>query len=212
MLVVDDEPDARDLIAAVLIGRGAEVVSVESGGEALVEMERQRFDVLVSDIGMPLMDGYALIERVRQLPVERGGRIPAAALTAYAGSRRPDARTVSGIPDAHSKAGRARQADNRSGQSCREILRAFDYQLSEHIEAASFSIAATEFAPIDSSQLRVFWFPQLRLAPSLKNPGRFSFTTKTRLLLSACLLPALAFIFPNLMEPWSGSLVDYAGG
>jgi CheY-like chemotaxis protein len=41
--------------------------------------------VLVSDIGMPLMDGYALIEKVRQLPAEHGGRIPAAALTAYAG-------------------------------------------------------------------------------------------------------------------------------
>jgi PAS domain S-box-containing protein len=85
VLVVDDEPDARELIAAVLIGRGADVVSVESAGEALEEMERQRFDVLVSDIGMPLMDGYALIEKVRQLSAERGGRIPAAALTAYAG-------------------------------------------------------------------------------------------------------------------------------
>ena len=85
VLVVDDEPDARELVAAVLTGRGAEVVSVGSAGEALEEMERQRFDVLVSDIGMPVMDGYALIEKVRQLPAERGGRIPAAALTAYAG-------------------------------------------------------------------------------------------------------------------------------
>jgi len=85
VLVVDDEPDARELVAAVLTGRGAEVVSVGSAGEALEEMERQRFDVLVSDIGMPQMDGYALIEKVRQLPAERGGRIPAAALTAYAG-------------------------------------------------------------------------------------------------------------------------------
>ncbi len=85
VLVVDDEPDALELIAAVLKGRGAEVVSVESAGEALEEMERKRFDVLVSDIGMPLMDGYALIEVIRQLPAERGGSIPAAALTAYAG-------------------------------------------------------------------------------------------------------------------------------
>ena len=85
VLVVDDEADARDLIEAVLTGRGAEVVSVESGAEALKEMERQRFDVLLSDIGMPLLDGYALIEKVRQLPAEQGGRIPAAALTAYAG-------------------------------------------------------------------------------------------------------------------------------
>lgn len=85
VLVVDDEPDARELVAAVLTGRGAEVISVGSAGEALAEMERGRFDVLVSDIGMPEMDGYALISKVRQLPKERGGRIPAAALTAYAG-------------------------------------------------------------------------------------------------------------------------------
>ena len=85
VLVVDDEPDARELVAAVLTGHGAEVVSVGSASEALEEMERQRFDVLVSDIGMPLMNGYGLIEKVRQLPEERGGRIPAAALTAYAG-------------------------------------------------------------------------------------------------------------------------------
>jgi PAS domain S-box-containing protein len=85
VLVVDDEPDARELVAAVLTGSGAEVVSVGSAGEALEEMERQRFDVLVSDIGMPEMDGFSLISKVRQLSVECGGRIPAAALTAYAG-------------------------------------------------------------------------------------------------------------------------------
>ena len=85
VLVVDDEPDARELIAAVLLGRGAEVVAVESAVEALAELERQRFDLLLSDIGMPEIDGYTLIEKIRQLPPERGGRIPAAALTAYAG-------------------------------------------------------------------------------------------------------------------------------
>jgi CheY-like chemotaxis protein len=85
VLVVDDESDARELITAVLTGRGAEVVSLGSAIEALEEMKRQRFDVLVSDIGMSEMDGYALIEKVRQLPADRGGRIPAAALTAYAG-------------------------------------------------------------------------------------------------------------------------------
>lgn len=85
VLVVDDEPDARELVTAMLTGRGAEVVCVGSADEALEEMDRQLFDVLVSDIGMPQMDGYALIEKVRGLPAERGGRIPAAALTAYAG-------------------------------------------------------------------------------------------------------------------------------
>jgi PAS domain S-box-containing protein len=85
VLIVEDAPDARELVAAMLEGCGAEVVAVGSACEALEEMERQRFDVLVSDIGMPFMDGYALIEKVRQLPLERGGGIPAIALTAYAG-------------------------------------------------------------------------------------------------------------------------------
>lgn len=86
VLVVDDEPDSREFVIAVLLGRGAEVVSFGSAIEALEEMKRQSFDVLVSDIGMPEMDGYALISKVRHLPPECGGRIPAAALTAYAGA------------------------------------------------------------------------------------------------------------------------------
>ena len=85
VLVVDDEPDACALVAAVLRERGAEVVAVESASEALAELGQQRFDVLVSDIGMPGMDGYGLISKIRQLPPDRGGRMPAAALTAYAG-------------------------------------------------------------------------------------------------------------------------------
>jgi PAS domain S-box-containing protein len=85
VLVVDDERDSRELVAAALMVRGAEVVSFGSAVEALEEMERQPLDVLVSDIGMPEMDGYWLINKVRQLPAERGGRIPAVALTAYAG-------------------------------------------------------------------------------------------------------------------------------
>lgn len=86
VLVVDDDPDSRELVTAVLTGRGAEVVALGSAIEALEVMERQKFDVLVSDIGMPLMDGYGLISKIRQLPAERGGTIPAAALTAYAGT------------------------------------------------------------------------------------------------------------------------------
>jgi len=85
VLVVDDETDARELVATVLTKRGAEVVSVQSGDAALDEMKRQRFDVLISDIGMPMMDGCALIEKIRQLSAERGGKIPAVALTAFAG-------------------------------------------------------------------------------------------------------------------------------
>jgi PAS domain S-box-containing protein len=85
VLVVEDEPDSREFVEVVLKGRGAEVVGVGSAYEALAEMERQQFDVLVSDIGMPLTDGYALINQIRQLSAERGGEIPAVALTAYAG-------------------------------------------------------------------------------------------------------------------------------
>ena len=92
VLIVDDELDSRELVAAVLRVCGAQVVSFGSAMEALAEMERQSFDVLVSDIGMREMDGYWLIKKVRQLPAERGGRIPAAALTAYAG--REDRRRV----------------------------------------------------------------------------------------------------------------------
>lgn len=85
LLVVDDELDARELVDAVLTAKGAAVVSVGSAVEALEEIERQPFDVLISDLGMPVMDGYDLISKIRQLPQECGGRIPAAALTAYAG-------------------------------------------------------------------------------------------------------------------------------
>jgi CheY-like chemotaxis protein/two-component sensor histidine kinase len=85
VLVVDDERDTRELVAALLTTYGAEVVSVSSAAEALDQMERQRFDLLISDIGMPEMNGYDLISRIRQLSEEHGGRTPALALTAYAG-------------------------------------------------------------------------------------------------------------------------------
>ena len=85
VLVVDDERDTRELVAAVLTTCGAEMVSVGSAGEALDQMERQRFDLLISDIGMPEMNGYELIATIRQLAEEHGGRTPAVALTAYAG-------------------------------------------------------------------------------------------------------------------------------
>jgi len=85
VLVVDFERDTRELVAAVLTMHGAEVISVGSATEALDRMKRQRFDLLISDIRMPEMNGYDLISRVRQLCEEHGGRTPAVALTAYAG-------------------------------------------------------------------------------------------------------------------------------
>jgi len=83
VLVVEDEADARHLLAAVLQKRGARVFMAASAAEALEVLERERPDVLLSDIALQEQDGYELIRRVRSLPPERGGRIPAAALTGY---------------------------------------------------------------------------------------------------------------------------------
>src|SRR4029078_4024504 len=85
VLVVDDEQDTRELVAAVLTPGGAEVESVGSGTAALDQMKRQRFDLLISDIGMPDMNGYDLIARIGKLGEEHGGRTPAVALMAFAG-------------------------------------------------------------------------------------------------------------------------------
>ncbi|HEX8561036.1 MAG TPA: PAS domain S-box protein [Pyrinomonadaceae bacterium] len=84
VLVVDDEQDARELLAAGLGQCGARVTTASSAREALEALAAQRFDALVSDIGMPGEDGYELIGRVRALPPEAGGMTPAVALTAYA--------------------------------------------------------------------------------------------------------------------------------
>ncbi|MBA2502021.1 MAG: response regulator, partial [Pyrinomonadaceae bacterium] len=86
VLVVDDEPDARELLTVVLAQCGAEVTTAASVLDALAALEESRPDVIVSDIGMPEEDGYSLIRQIRALPDDRGGRIPAAALTAYAGA------------------------------------------------------------------------------------------------------------------------------
>jgi PAS domain S-box-containing protein len=86
VMVVDDEEETRDLLTAMLTRRGAEVTACASAAEALAEIERRRPLVLVSDIGMPDEDGYALIGKLRALGTELGGDIPAVALTAYARS------------------------------------------------------------------------------------------------------------------------------
>ena len=84
VLIVDDEPDGRDLIMAALSECGADVVGAGSAAEALARLSRDHFDVLVSDIGMPGEDGYALIAKLRARPAEAQGRMPAVALTAFA--------------------------------------------------------------------------------------------------------------------------------
>ena len=84
VLVVDDEMDARNMISAVLAQSGAEVRTCGSAREALDVLTEWRPDVLMSDIGMPHEDRFALISQVRALHRDGGGLIPAAALTAYA--------------------------------------------------------------------------------------------------------------------------------
>jgi CheY-like chemotaxis protein len=86
VLVVDDEADARDLIARVLAECRAEVFTAGTADEALAAIERVRPHVLVSDIGMPNVDGYQLLRLVRELGLARGGGVPAIALTAFARS------------------------------------------------------------------------------------------------------------------------------
>ncbi|UQA63940.1 response regulator [Polyangium aurulentum] len=86
VLVVDDEPDARELVRRLLEDCGARVTTAGSAQEALDLLDRERVDVLVSDIGMPGEDGYELVRRVRARGPGRQGGVPAAALTAFARS------------------------------------------------------------------------------------------------------------------------------
>jgi PAS domain S-box-containing protein len=86
VLVIEDEPDARELIKEALTQCQADVVTAASAMEGLEVVKNQRLDVLISDIGMPGEDGYQFIRAVRNLPENQGGRTPAIALTAFAHS------------------------------------------------------------------------------------------------------------------------------
>ncbi len=83
ILAADDIEDARELLTTLLEQYGAEVKVVGAGEEVLAHLATFQPDILVCDIGMPNMDGYDLIRRIRALPPEQGGDIPAIALTAY---------------------------------------------------------------------------------------------------------------------------------
>jgi PAS domain S-box-containing protein len=85
ILLVDDQADVLEFFTFALEQYGAEVTAVASAAEALETLINLQPDVLLSDIGMPIMDGYMLLRQVRQLPPNKGGQIPAIALTAYAG-------------------------------------------------------------------------------------------------------------------------------
>ena len=84
VLLVDDDEDTREIIERGLVRRGAEVVAVPSARAALLRFAEQRFHVLLVDIMMPGMDGYEFMRKIRALPPDQGGRVPAATLTARA--------------------------------------------------------------------------------------------------------------------------------
>jgi PAS domain S-box-containing protein len=87
VLVVDDEPDARELLRTVLESCSAEVKTAATATDALQQFQQEPPDLLVSDIGMQGQDGYWLIRQIRGLPVAQGGRVPAIAITAYAATK-----------------------------------------------------------------------------------------------------------------------------
>jgi signal transduction histidine kinase/CheY-like chemotaxis protein len=84
VLVVDDDVDTREFLAFLLEQQGAIVTIAASANEALNAIAQSKPDLLLSDLGMPEVDGYALIRKLRSMSVDEGGQIPAIALTAYA--------------------------------------------------------------------------------------------------------------------------------
>ena len=110
LLVVEDEDTGREMLTRLLEQYGAEVVATASAAEALEALERIVPDVLLSDIGMPGESGYDLLRRVRALPVDRGGRVPALAFTRPAGrddhGARSAAELTAGISPTYAARGR----------------------------------------------------------------------------------------------------------
>nr|WP_277876653.1 response regulator [Leptolyngbya sp. FACHB-238] len=85
ILVVDDDTDTREFVAFVLEQAGASILTAASASEAFTTLMQSQPHLLLSDIGMPDIDGYMLIRQIRALPPEQGSTIPAIALTAFAG-------------------------------------------------------------------------------------------------------------------------------
>lgn len=85
VLVVDDDADTRDLLIFLLGEYGAQVTAVTSAMEALAAFDQSTPDVLLSDIGMPGIDGYQLIQQIKDRLSDQAGQVLAIALTAYAG-------------------------------------------------------------------------------------------------------------------------------
>jgi PAS domain S-box-containing protein len=97
VLVVDDEDDARELIKRILSDCNAEVLTAATAAEALQLLQHERPDLMVSDLAMPEVDGYGLLDRIRALGPSRGGDLPAIALTAFARSEDRNKALASGF-------------------------------------------------------------------------------------------------------------------
>jgi CheY-like chemotaxis protein len=83
VLVVDDERDTLEIVSLLIRSHGAETAAAASAAEALVRLPEFRPDAVVSDLAMPGEDGHAFIRKVRALPADRGGAVPAVALSAH---------------------------------------------------------------------------------------------------------------------------------
>jgi signal transduction histidine kinase/CheY-like chemotaxis protein len=103
VLLVEDNDDSREMLAVLFTQFDLQITAVASASEALKELGENRFDVLISDIGMPDEDGYELIRKVRALPAEKGGSIPAIALTGYASLQDRDLALEAGYQEHLSK-------------------------------------------------------------------------------------------------------------
>ena len=90
VLIIDDDPEARDLIGTVLRYCGALVSAATSAAEGLETLQRVLPDVIVCDIAMPLHDGYWFVTSLRALPPEAGGGLPVIAITAHGATHGPD--------------------------------------------------------------------------------------------------------------------------
>ena len=117
ILVVDDEPDTNEVLQELFASCGAEVRVAASTRQALEILDRWRPTLIVSDIGMPEQDGYALIRQVREREPQRGGETPAVALTAYSRVE-PGEDTYGRISDARREARGPDRARSRRRKHC----------------------------------------------------------------------------------------------
>ncbi len=99
VLLVDDDDDGREMVAFVLEEHGAVVLQARTANEALTAFTAEAPDLVVSDIGLPVQDGYALLEEIRAVETTGGGSVPVIALSGY--ERAPESKRGSGGFAAH---------------------------------------------------------------------------------------------------------------